>query len=237
MAKQWIVAILIIIAIGLGVCFMLLRANMNQEIEPNFNTEIINLPEPIYDSSISIEQALLKRRSVRDYKREPLSLVHVSQILWAAQGITDQEKGFRTAPSAGALYPLEIYIVSGNVRDLSPGVYKYNPSGHSLEPIAEGDKRIELCNAALAQSAVKDGAMAMVFAGVYERITEKYGERGLRYVYMEAGHSAQNVYLQVISLNLGATVIGAFEEQEVRKVLNLQDNEHPLYIMPIGIDR
>jgi SagB-type dehydrogenase family enzyme len=237
MAKQWIVAILIIIAIGLGVCFMLLRANMNQEIEPNFNTEIINLPEPIYDSSISIEQALLKRRSVRDYKREPLSLVHVSQILWAAQGITDQEKGFRAAPSAGALYPLEIYIVSGNVRDLSPGVYKYNPSGHSLEPIAEGDKRIELCNAALAQSAVKDGAMAMVFAGVYERTTEKYGERGLRYVYMEAGHSAQNVYLQVISLNLGATVIGAFEEQEVRKVLNLQDNEHPLYIMPIGIDR
>lgn len=237
MAKQWIVAILIIIAIGLGVCFMLLRANMNQEIEPNFNTEIINLPEPIYDSSISIEQALLKRRSVRDYKREPLSLVHVSQILWAAQGITDQEKGFRTAPSAGALYPLEIYIVSGNVRDLSPGVYKYNPSGHSLEPIAEGDKRIELCNASLAQSAVKDGAMAMVFTGVYERTTEKYGERGFRYVYMEAGHSAQNVYLQVISLNLGATVIGAFEEQEVRKVLNLQDNEHPLYIMPIGIDR
>jgi SagB-type dehydrogenase family enzyme len=229
-----IVILTIIIAVGIGVCFMLLRANTNKEFEPDLNKEIINLPEPSTDSSVSVEQALFLRRSIRDYKDEPLTLAEVSQLVWAAQGITDTEKGFRIAPSAGALYPLEVYVVAGNVSNLFPGVYKYNPLEHKLKQIAAGDKRTELCDAALSQNAVKEGAMAIVFTGVYERTTEKYGERGIRYVYMEAGHSAQNVYLQAVSLNLGTTVIGAFEDQKVKKILNIQDNEHPLYIMPIG---
>ena len=232
--RNAIIVVLIIIAAGIGLCFMLFSKNMLQSQESNFNAKIVNLPEPSFDSKISIEQALFFRRSIRDYKNEQLTLAEVSQIVWAAQGITDEEKGFRTAPSAGALYPLELYIVAGDVKDLSPGIYKYNPKEHKLECVAKEDKRTELCDAGLAQSAIKDGAIVIVFTGVYERTTEKYGERGIRYVYMEAGHAAQNVYLQAVSLNLGVTVIGAFEDEKVKKVLNLMDNEHPLYIMPVG---
>ncbi len=236
MAKS-IIIILIITAVGIGgigAYFILLRANMNQKIEPSLSKEIINLSEPNIDSNVSVEQALSLRRSIRDYKREPLALAEVSQLVWAAQGITNPERGFRTAPSAGALYPLELYVVAGNVSNLVPGVYKYNPLEHRLERVAAGDKRNELCAAALSQSAVKEGAMAIVFSGVYERTTKKYGERGIRYVHMEAGHAAQNVYLQAVSLHLGTAVIGAFEDQKVKELLDMPDNEHPLYIMPIG---
>lgn len=197
------------------------------------STERIKLPEPGNDSPTSIEQALLKRRSVRDYKDEPLTLTEVSQLLWAAQGITDP-RGFRTAPSAGALYPLEVYVVVGNVNNLSDGIYRYKPHVHELERILEGDKRAELCIAALGQSSVKDGAIAIVFSAVYERTTQKYGERGIRYVHIEVGHSAQNVYLQAVSLDLGTVVIGAFQDDAVKIITNMPDEEHPLYIMPVG---
>ncbi len=197
------------------------------------STERIKLPEPGHDSPTSIEQALLKRRSVRDYKDEPLTLAELSQLLWAAQGITDR-RGFRAAPSAGALYPLEVYVVAGNVSNLPSGIYKYKPHEHELEKILEGDKRAKLCIAALGQSSVKDGAIAIVFSAVYERTTQKYGERGIRYVHMEVGHAAQNVYLQAVSLNLGTVVIGAFQDDAVRMIINMPDEENPLYIMPIG---
>jgi SagB-type dehydrogenase family enzyme len=195
--------------------------------------ERIKLPEPGHDSLTSIEQALLKRRSVRDYKDEPLTLTEVSQLLWAAQGITDP-RDFRTSPSAGALYPLEVYVVVGNVDDLSDGIYKYKPHEHELERIKEGDKRTELCIAALGQSSIKDGAIVMVFSAVYERTTQKYGERGIRYVHIEVGHAAQNVYLQAVSLNLGTVVVGAFQDDAVKMIINMPDEEYPLYIMPVG---
>ena len=197
------------------------------------STERIKLPEPAHDSPTSIEQALLKRRSVRDYKDEPLTLAEVSQLLWAAQGITDR-RGFRAAPSAGALYPLEVYVVVGNVSNLSDGIYRYKPHEHELERIKEGDKRAELCIAALGQSSVKDGAIVVVFSAVYERTTQKYGERGIKYVHMEVGHAAQNVYLQAVSLNLGTVVVGAFQDDAVRMIINMPDEENPLYIMPVG---
>jgi SagB-type dehydrogenase family enzyme len=210
-------------------------ANEKEKTEPvqEFKSEIIRLPEPVHDSDTSIEEALLKRRSVRRYKDEALTLAEVSQLLWAAQGITDPG-GFRTAPSAGALYPLEVYVVAGNVSDLPDGIYNYKPRNHELARIVKGDKRNELCTAALGQSSVRKAAAVIVFSAVYERTTVKYGERGIRYSHIEAGHVAQNLFLQAVPLNLGAVVIGAFYDDEVKKIIKMTDREQPLYIMPVG---
>jgi SagB-type dehydrogenase family enzyme len=196
-------------------------------------TKIIKLPGPKHDSDTSVEEALLKRRSVRAYADRSLKLEKISQLLWAAQGITDQ-RGFRTAPSAGALYPLEVYLVSGNVPGLQAGIYRYRPHTHSLERHATGDRRNELSDAALGQEAVRNAPAVIVFAGECKRTTVKYGERGIRYVHMEAGHAAQNVLLEAASLSLGAVVIGAFHDRKVKKVMEMPESEEPLYIMPAG---
>ena len=193
----------------------------------------VELPEPRYDSGVSIEETLLKRRSVRDYTGEPLTLQEVSQLLWAAQGTTDPT-GFRTAPSAGATYPLEIYVVVGDVENLTEGVYRYKSAEHKLMKVLDGDWRAELAAAALGQSSVKEGAMDIIVTAVYERTTQRYGDRGIRYVHMEAGHAAQNVYLQAVALGLGTVVIGAFHDDQVREILKLPQNEQPLYIIPVG---
>jgi len=197
------------------------------------SSEIIKLPAPCYDGNTSVEMALLKRRSIRSYSNEPLSLAEISQLLWAAQGITDS-RGYRTAPSAGALYPLEIYIVAGRVKDFSAGIYKYRPHENELAKIVDGDKRTEVCRASLNQSSISNAAAVIVFCAVYERTTVKYGERGIRYVYIEVGHAVQNVYLQAVSLNLGTLVIGAFNDNELKNVMNFDLYEYPLCIMPVG---
>ncbi len=226
--------LLAIIVLCIGTVFViLLHAKEKDEPMPGNKSEIIKLPEPAYKSNTSVEEALLKRRSVRDYKDKPLTLAEVSQLLWAAQGITGSF-GFRTAPSAGALYPLEVYIFAGNVKDLPGGIYKYRPHKHELEMVVKGDKRNELCNAALSQSSVRDAPAVIVFSAVYERTTVKYGERGVRYVFIEVGHAAQNVFLQAVSINLGAVVIGAFYDNEVKKIMKMPEREQPLYIMPVG---
>jgi len=199
----------------------------------NEGSEIIKLPEPRFKSKISLEETLLKRRSVRDYKDEPLNLEEISQLLWAAQGITSPE-GLRTAPSAGALYPIEVYIVVGKVNDLPTGIYKYKPQTHELERISEGDERIKLSEAALGQIWVKKAPAVIVFSAVYERTTAKYGERGTKYVHMEVGHASQNVYLQAEALNLGSVTVGAFDDEEVKKIMGMPGEEKPLYIMPVG---
>lgn len=193
----------------------------------------IKLPRPRHNGGLSVEQALLQRRSVRDFKSGSLTLAEVSQLLWAAQGTTDPG-GFRTAPSAGALYPLEIYIVVGQLEELGAGVYKYIPFDHQLVRIAEGDKRRELSTAALNQSWVKNNAALLVFSAVEYRTTQKYGRRGIRYVHIEVGHAAQNVFLQATALNLGAAVVGAFDDESVERIMAMPADEHPLYLMPIG---
>lgn len=195
--------------------------------------DTIKLPEPRYDSEVSIEETLLKRRSVRSYTDEPLTLEEVSQLLWSAQGIT-ADWGGRTAPSAGATYPLETYLVVGDVSGLGRGVHKYRPREHELRRVLDGDRRAELAAAALGQSWVRAGAVDIVLTALYERTTRRYGERGIRYVHMEVGHAAQNVYLQAVALGLGTVVIGAFHDSQVKRILNLPDDEHPLYIMPVG---
>jgi SagB-type dehydrogenase family enzyme len=196
--------------------------------------EAIALPTSRTDSETSLETVLLNRRSVRSYRDEPLILAEVAQLLWAAQGITDPARGYRTAPSAGALYPLEVYLVAGNVEGLPPGVYRYSPGAHSLTPVKTGDQRDALYKAALSQSAVRDAPAVLVIAAVTERTTGKYGERGIRYVHMEAGHAAQNALLQAVALNLGAVVIGAFDDDEVRQAVGMPAAEQPLYVIPVG---
>ncbi len=193
----------------------------------------IKLPKPKYNSDVSLEESLIKRRSVRDYTGEVLTLEEVSQLLWAAQGTTSA-RGFRTAPSAGALYPLELYLIVGDVQDLATGIYLYKPKKHELVMIAGKDVRQQLAGAALGQSSVKNGAIDLVFTAVYRRITRKYGDRGIKYVHMEIGHAAQNVCLQATAMNLGVVTIGAFNDKEVKKLLNLPKDEEPLYIIPVG---
>jgi len=197
------------------------------------DTTIIVLPEPVYDSDISFEETLLNRRSARSYSEEPITLQQLSQLLWAGQGITDPT-GKRTAPSAGALYPLKVYVVIGNVEGLGPGVYEYEPETHTIIKIKDGDQRQSLAQVALNQESVRQGAIDIVITAVYERTTVKYGERGIRYVHIEVGHAAQNICLQAVALKLGAVTIGAFEDENVLKVLGLPADEAPLYIIPAG---
>ena len=180
-----------------------------------------------------MEETLFKRRSVREYANVPLTIEEVSQLLWAAQGLTAEWEG-RTAPSAGALYPLEVYVAVGNVRDLAPGVYKYKPQGHGLVKVRDDDVRGELADAALGQTWVKKGAIDIVIAAVYGRTTKKYGDRGVRYVHMEAGHAAQNIYLQAAALDLVMVTIGAFYDDRVKEILGMPQSEAPLYVIPVG---
>lgn len=193
---------------------------------------LIELPQPKWEGDVAVEAALRNRRSVRTFKPEPLTLAEVSQLLWAAQGVRVAD--FRTAPSAGALYPLEVHVAAGNVEGLDAGVYRYDSSAHGLSEVVRGDVRGSLAGAAWRQRWVGEGAIALVISAVYERTTKKYGERGIRYVHMEAGHAAQNVYLQAQALGLRTVIVGAFRDNRVKKVLRLRDDEQPLSIMPVG---
>lgn len=199
----------------------------------NSSPEIIQLPAPRYDGETSIEEALLQRRSKRSYIEDPLTISDISQILWAAQGITKKHR-YRTTPSAGGLKPLEIYIAVSNVEDLISGLYHYGPKNHTLKKISDGDKRIDIFNAALMQDAIKNSAATIIIAAVVERTAVKYGSRAERYVHIEVGAAGQNIYLQCVSLGLGTVMIGAFKDEALKKVLGLPNNEDPYIIMPIG---
>jgi SagB-type dehydrogenase family enzyme len=196
----------------------------------------IKLPQPRYDGKVSIEQALLNRRSVRSYLSEPLTISEVSQLLWSAQGLTGLNR-YRTAPSAGALYPLEIYMTAGNVMDVDSGIYKYDPNSHEIVLTIPGDKRPELCRAGLSQGSIRSAPAVMIFCAVFERVTGSYGQRGIQYVYMEAGHAIQNASLQAISLGLGSVVIGAFNDNDVKHIVKLEPDEQPLLLLPVGKHR
>lgn len=193
----------------------------------------MHLPEPNIDSPVSLEQAIALRRSTRSYTSEPLGLDDLSQLLWAAQGASTTE-GFRTAPSAGASYPLETYVVAGNVEGLEPGLYHYEQATHELTSRTTGDLRAELSVNSLGQTCVRDAAALLVFAAVYERTTERYGDRGMMYVHMDVGHAAQNVLLQATALGLGAVPVGAFKTRTVRAQLGLDESEVPLYFISAG---
>jgi SagB-type dehydrogenase family enzyme len=197
---------------------------------------LVDLPAPDRRGKIPFEQALAGRRSVRSYSRAALTLAEVSQLLWAAQGITSKE-GDRTAPSAGALYPLELYVVSGRVRDLPQGVYRHRPGEHDLVPVSDRDLRGAIAAAALDQSCVKNGSALLVITAVYSRMTGKYGVSGVMYSQMEVGLAAQNIYLQAETLGLGTVMVGAFYEKKIARLLNLPEGAVALALMPVGRKR
>jgi SagB-type dehydrogenase family enzyme len=200
---------------------------------PNKEKKVIKLPEPALTGQLSVEAALKARKSNRSFGEGGLRLVEVSQLLWAAQGITRQN-GRRTAPSAGALYPMEVYLVAGSVQGLEPGVYRYRPQDHSLLELSPGDKRTELADVALGQGCIENGAVNLVLSGVVARTASKYGDRALRYLLIEAGHVGQNIYLQATALELGTVMVGAFDDEGVQQLLQLAAGEIPIAIMPVG---
>ncbi len=226
-----LVLFLLLIALA-GLIFMKRESLMPLFLHIKGN-QVIKLPAPVFRGNISVEEALKQRRSLRQYKNEALNLQQVSQLLWAAQGTTSTT-GFRTAPSAGGLYPLEVYVVSGNVQNLPAGVYHYLSAKNSLELISTGDKRKELAAAAHAQNDINEAAFDLLITANYKKTASKYGNRSERFADMEAGHAAQNIYLQTVSLGLGTVSIGVFDEAITKHLLSLPREETPLYIMPVG---
>jgi SagB-type dehydrogenase family enzyme len=190
--------------------------------------EIIHLPQASVKGEMSLEESIAQRRSIRKFSSKSLSIQQIDQLLWAAQGITEKQRGLRSAPSAGALYPLEIYVV------LSTGIYHFDPERHELKRVNEGDKRQELQKAALDQEAVGSAPAVLVFAAVYQRTTAKYEDRANRYVHMEAGHACQNVLLQAAAQGLAGLPVGAFDDKGVAEVVNLPKTQSPLYLVPVG---
>jgi SagB-type dehydrogenase family enzyme len=196
----------------------------------------VALPPPVVRGRMSVEEAIARRRSVRHFRGKQLPLAVLSQILWAAQGITDSEGGFRAAPSAGALYPLELYVVAskGGVEGLPEAVYHYEPKGHRLTLVRGGDFGGALEAATWGQEIVSQAAASIVMVGVFSRTAGKYGRRGNQYVFQESGHAGENAFLQAVALGIGAVVMGAFGEGAVRKVIGVGPDEKPLCVLPIG---
>lgn len=198
--------------------------------------QAIRLPETAL-SGMPLREALMKRRSVRDYSGEPLELGELSALLFSAQGITGEHKGvkLRAAPSAGALYPMELYVFVHQVSGLEPGLYHYDPFEHALTALRKGDLRGELQGAGLGQEALGEAAAVIALAAVPARTTRKYGERGFRYVYMEAGHIAENILLEAVSLGLGAVPMGAFADRRLDGLLGIDGREEiSLYLVAVG---
>ena len=188
----------------------------------------IELPNPSSLGSISLEKAIGNRESVRSFTKQALSLDHIGQILWAGQGLRGSAS-HRNVPSAGALYPLELYLV------IEEGVYHYVPKGHRMEPHVEGDIRFSLSNAALGQEFIAQAPATFLLTAVFSRIETKYGkERSPQYIYLEAGHVAQNILLQATALGLAGVPVGAFHEKHVSEVLQLPGEHYPVYLIPIG---
>ena len=202
------------------------------------------LPPPQLKGNVSLEETISRRRAVRRYRSEPLNPLQLSQILWAAQGLTGT-RGVRAAPSAGATYPLEIFVVVGKVgvvsgkaqqggNELEAGIYHYEVDSHSLNLHKPGDSRQELARAALNQRFIVETPVDIVICALFHRTSGRYGERAERYVNMEVGHVGQNIHLQAVALGLATVEVGAFDDEEVRAVLGVDEQTRPLYIMPVG---
>jgi SagB-type dehydrogenase family enzyme len=219
-----------ILTIGVIILAATLLAHDQRREEFQMGTQI-ELPKPNLTGDMSVEQALSQRQSRRSMGTDNLTLAQVSQILWAAQGIT-RDGFYRTAPSAGALYPVEIYLVSEKVDDLPQGLYHYDPDHHTLETKKSGSMVEEISGAALGQSALIQAAVHVIVTAEISRTAVKYGDRAEQYVAQETGAIAQNIYLQVESLGLSTVFIGAFYDDLVQEVLEIA--ETPFAIMPIG---
>lgn len=191
--------------------------------------DMVKLPVPDYTDR-SIEECIEQRRSIRSYKDKALTVQQISNILWSCQGLTEEDHGFRAVPSAGATYPLVVFVAK------SDGLFRYIPESHGLKQDMTKDIRRDIANAALGQRFINDAGLVVIITAIYERTTQRYGERGIRYVHIEAGHCAQNIHLEAVALGLGSVPVGAFDDDRLSSVLKLK-NEKPLYIIPIGYAR
>ncbi len=194
---------------------------------------IIILPHLEEDSGVTVVEAIEHRRSVRSYSGDPVSLPQLARLLYCAQGLTSP-RGFRAAPSAGATYPMTLYVVAEEVEGLEPGIYVFSPDEMSLETLKKGSFLQELSEAALGQPCISEAALAVVMVADCSATTNIYGERGFMYVYMEAGHISQNIYLQATAMDLGTVAVGAFIDDALAGLLELETGLTPLYIMPVG---
>ncbi len=190
--------------------------------------EVILLEDISVKDGMRLYEAIGQRRSVRDFDPKELSMDEISLLLWAMQGITDKATGYRAAPSAGATYPLEIFVVK---RD---GAYQYVPEDHALVKISSEDLRKDIMRASLSQSFLAEAPALVIISAVYARTTSRYGERGKTYVHMEAGHVCQNLLLQATTLGLGAVPVGAFHEEAIAQILKTPKDYVPLYVIPVG---
>ena len=197
------------------------------DVDTSTRQQTSPLPAPVVRGEMSLEETLATRQSVREFTDEPLTDAEISQLLWAAQGITRGGRG-RTSPSAGGLYPLELYLVTAE------GVSHYRPDGHALDSLTLQDLRVPLHHVALGQEAVRDAPAVFVVTAVFERTAVKYLGRAERYVHLEAGHAAHGLLLQAVALDLGGVPIGAFADDRVQQVLGLPDDHEPLYLIPVG---
>lgn len=193
----------------------------------------VALPAPQRSGGPPLTALLNQRHSVREYRAGALTLDDVAQLMWAAQGLRKKGQG-RTVPSAGALYPLEVLIVAGDVKGLPDGVYRYAPPSHSLKRLATGDRRAAIAAAAVRQDWIATAPAIIAITAVYQRTTRKYQARGRRYATIEVGHAAQNIYLMVAALRLGTTFVGAFDDDRIAKLLAVPAGEAPLALLPIG---
>jgi SagB-type dehydrogenase family enzyme len=198
--------------------------------------EVILLPKAKNKGTVSVEEAIQSRRTRRSFLSRPLELETLAQVLWAAQGITGKDGYLRSAPSGGALYPLDVYAVVGmkGVEGLEPGVYRYLPPNHGLEKILSGDLRREMSQACLGQTWMAQAPVSIIITVEYERIEIKYGPRGQRYALIEVGHAGENIFLQAEALGMGAGIVGAFDDERLAKVLHLPRAHRPLIAMPVG---
>jgi SagB-type dehydrogenase family enzyme len=234
--KRLVLAAVLVGVVLFGVYVISFGMRRPQIMQTTSMGNAIALPEPEKTGIMSVEEAISKRRSIREYSKQPLTLHELSQLLWSAQGVTDRINKLRAAPSAGATYPIDVYVVVGEdgVVGLRSGVYRYVPSGHEIYLLFEGDVRNELSSASLGQTWIAQAPVDLVITAVYERMTSRYGDRGIRYVHMKAGHVAENIYLEATALNLGTVAVGAFNDEKVQKVLRLPEENEPLYVMPVG---
>jgi len=199
----------------------------------------MRLPDPVLDGAASLERTVHQRRTIRSFEGKALTLKQFSQLLWAAQGITETGGFKRAAPSAGALYPMDIYGAVGRdcIEKLDAGVYQYEPADHSISLVQEGDFRRDIAIASLGQMWMAYAPVTVVIAAEYSRIMVKYGQRGIRYAMIEAGHIGQNIFLQSEAMGLAAGIVGAFEDQKIIQVMGIKETHEPLLIMPVGPKR
>jgi SagB-type dehydrogenase family enzyme len=197
--------------------------------------EVIKLPAPVKTGGMPLVEALGVRRTVRRFASRPVDLGRISQLLWGADGASDH-RGLRTSPSAGATYPLDLYLVVGErgVKELPAGVYHYQVAAHALTPVAPGDARDAVARASLHQSWMAEAPVMVVITGEYRRCAARYGERGVRYTHMEAGNVSQNLFLAAEALGLGAGIVGAFEDKTLTQAAKLPPAHEPLLVMPVG---